>query len=108
CSPDAEQDSLRAPDDSTATMSSDLVRVVNVSTIEIEAEPFNDYLNVVGTVQASEDISLASEASGRIIEMNVRRGSNVAKGAPIAKIDDASLRLEVQRAKAQAENAREN
>jgi len=65
-------------------------------------------LNVVGTVRASEDINLAAEVSGRILEMNVRRGSTVAKGAPIAKIDDAMFKLEVQRAKAQAENAREN
>jgi len=108
CSADADQANQSTQSDSTATLSSDLVRVVNVSTMSIKTEPFNDYLNVVGTVRASEDINLASEVSGRILEMLVRRGSSVAKGAPVAKIDDAILKLEVQRAKAQAENAREN
>lgn len=91
-----------------AVAAQEQVRVVNVESFQIEPEPFQDYLNVVGTVKASEDINLAAEASGRIVEMKVRRGSRVAKGAPIAKIDDAPLVLEVARVRAQNENAREN
>jgi membrane fusion protein, multidrug efflux system len=84
------------------------VRVVNVESMIIEAEPFQDFLSVIGTVKASEDINLAAEGSGRIVEMKVRRGSRVAKGAPIAKIDDEQIVLELSRARAQYENAREN
>jgi membrane fusion protein, multidrug efflux system len=91
-----------------ATLTQDQIRVVNVESILIEAEPFQDFLNVIGTVKASEDINLAAEGSGRIVEMRVRRGSRVAKGAPIAKIDDAQIVLEVSRLRAQNENAREN
>jgi len=91
-----------------ATLAQEQVRVVNVESTLIEAEPFQDFLNVIGTVKASEDINLAAEGSGRIVEMKVRRGSRVAKGAPIAKIDDAQIVLEVARLRAQNENAREN
>lgn len=91
-----------------ASLAQDQVRVVNVESMIIESVPFQDYLNVIGTVRASEDINLAAEGSGRIVEMMVRRGSRVAKGAPIAKIDDAQILLEVARLRAQNENAREN
>lgn len=96
--------------DATATSAADSgqVRIVNVNAVEVQPEPFSNYLNVVGTVKASEDISLAAEASGRITQILVKRGARVAKGAPIAKIDDAMLQLEVLRARAQAENAKEN
>ncbi len=93
---------------SDAALVQESVRVVNVESMTITAEPFQDFLNVIGTVKASEDINLAAEGSGRIIEMKVRRGSRVAKGAPIAKIDDAQIVLEVERLRAQNENAREN
>lgn len=91
-----------------STAAQEQVRVVNVESVKIETEPFQDFLNVVGTVKASEDINLAAEGSGRIIEMKVRRGSRVAKGAPIAKIDDEQIVLELARVRAQNENAREN
>jgi membrane fusion protein, multidrug efflux system len=91
-----------------ATLAQEQVRIVNVESMVIEAEPFQDFLNVIGTVRASEDINLAAEGSGRIVEMKVRRGSRVVKGAPVAKIDDEILVLEVARLRAQNENAREN
>lgn len=104
CSGEAAQN---AETNSTAA-AQEQVRVVNVESIQIQPEPFQDFLNVVGTIKASEDINLAAEGSGRIVEMMVRRGSRVAKGAPIAKIDDEQIVLEVTRLKAQNENAREN
>ncbi len=104
CSDDAAQ--VETGND--AALIQEQVRIVNVESMKIEAEPFQDFLSVIGTVKASEDINLAAEGSGRIIEMKVRRGSRVAKGAPIAKIDDAQILLEVSRLRAQNENAREN
>ena len=92
----------------SATLAQDQVRIVNVESMVIVAEPFQDFLNVIGTVKASEDINLAADGSGRIVEMKVKRGSRVAKGAPIAKIDDEMIVLEVSRLRAQNENAREN
>jgi RND family efflux transporter MFP subunit len=92
----------------SATLAQDQVRIVNVESMVIVAEPFQDFLNVIGTVKASEDINLAADGNGRIVEMMVKRGSRVAKGAPIAKIDDEMIVLEVSRLRAQNENAREN
>jgi RND family efflux transporter MFP subunit len=94
--------------DASLTVQSSQVRVVNVEAITIQSEPFQDYLNLVGTVKASEDISLSAEVSGRITQLLVSRGTRVPKGAPIAKIDDQILTLERDRAKAQHENAKEN
>lgn len=91
-----------------AAADSGQVRIVNVNALEIQPEPFSDYLNVIATVKASEDINLAAEANGRITQILVKRGARVAKGAPIAKVDDEMLKLEITRARAQAENAKEN
>ena len=96
------------PDTSPTAAVTDQIRVVNVESTIIKTEPFQDFLNVIGTVRASEDINLASEVSGRIVDLMVRRGSRVSKGAPIAKVDDAQIVLEVARARAQHENAKEN
>lgn len=101
-------ESSETTNNATPTNESSQVRVVNVEAISIKLEPFQDYLNLIGTVKASEDISLAAEVSGRITQLLVSRGTRVTKGAPIARIDDQILTLERDRAKAQHENAKEN
>jgi len=101
-------DSSETSTDLATTNSSSQVRVVNVQTETVKTEPFEDYLNLIGSVRASEDILLSAEASGRITQLLVSRGSKVSKGSPIAKIDDQILILERDRARAQHENAKEN
>jgi membrane fusion protein, multidrug efflux system len=101
-------ESTESGNQATPTNASTQVRVVNVQSLVVKAEPFEDYLNLIGSVKASEDISLAAETSGRITQLFVSRGTRLSKGAPIAKIDDQIVSLERDRARAQHENAKEN
>lgn len=53
------------------------------------------------TVVARDEAQLATEVGARIVAMPVREGESVAKGAELLRLDDASYRLELQRAQAQ-------
>lgn len=52
-------------------------------------------------VVAAEEARLAAELGARIVAMPVRAGEAVARGTELVRLDDASYRLELQRAQAQ-------
>ena len=56
-----------------------------------------------GSVMANEYVELHPEISGRIVYLNVPEGGSVAKGAVIARINDADLQATLEKAKAQLE-----
>lgn len=53
------------------------------------------------TVVARDEAQLAAEVGARIVAMPVREGESVAQGTVLLRLDDASYRLELQRAHAQ-------
>lgn len=59
----------------------------------------NGNLELVGTAQASKEVSVASESSGKIVQVNFRMGDFVAKGKVLARIDDTYKRLAYENAK---------
>ncbi len=50
-----------------------------------------------GTTVANEEVSLQSEVSGRLLQLNISEGSYVKKGAIIAKIDDRDLLAQLKK-----------
>lgn len=85
----------------------DYVRVVNVEVRTLRPGPFTERIRVTGTVEANRDVGLAAEESGTISSIPAREGRPIRAGEAIARIDDAVLRAELDRAEAQAEVARE-
>lgn len=83
------------------------VRIVNVETEAVALTPFQEQIRLTGTIQANRDVVVSAEESGRITEIVVEKGSPVAAGDAILRIDDSLLRSQVQEARAQAELARE-
>lgn len=82
-------------------------RTVNVQ-VELTAErPFTEFVRAVGEVEADQDVTIAAEETGVIRALHVEKGEYVSAGQPIAKIDDAVLRAEADRASSEAELARE-
>ncbi len=75
----------------------EIVKTVNVSTKTIETDTFSSYLQVVGTVETTNDILISSEVSGRVVAYNVGIGQSVKKGDVILKIDDTKLKQEKNR-----------
>ncbi len=61
-----------------------------------------------GTVVPNEEVELKSEASGRLVKLNLREGSYVKKGQLIAKINDEDLTAQLKKLKYEAEFAAQN
>jgi membrane fusion protein (multidrug efflux system) len=83
-------------------------RSLNVSTTIVRPTVFVNTLSLVGTVKAGNDIRVSAEVSGMVTRVAVGKGQSFRKGDLILKIDDASLRQELEIAKANTETALEN
>lgn len=67
--------------------------------------PFQETLEVPGTLMAAESTEIHPESSGRIARLNLAEGQSVATGYLIAKIDDAELQAQLVKLQAQLEIA---
>lgn len=63
-------------------------------------ERVSDRFEAVGTVEASEAITVVSEIDGVVTRLPFHEGSAIVRGGLIAQLDDAQLRAEVERAEA--------
>lgn len=70
------------------------VSVINVSQREATYD-----LDLVGKTEANQEVIVASEASGKITEINFKLGDHVTKGAVLAKVDDRYKKLAVENAR---------
>lgn len=77
-------------------------RVINVVVQELGSSEFTEEIALTGTVGAARDVTLSAEEGGVVRELMVVKGSAVQPGQPIARIDDALLRPQVERARAEA------
>jgi membrane fusion protein (multidrug efflux system) len=59
-----------------------------------------DAILATGQVEAIQSAELRPEIEGRIVEIPMREGAEVAKGDPLFRIDDQELKAEVARAEA--------
>lgn len=82
-------------------------RTVSVEVTPVEAQSFTDFVQVVGTVEANRDVTVAAEESGPIRQLLVARGALVRAGQPIARIDDRLLRAQAEQAASEAALATE-
>ena len=85
-----------------------LVKTVNVELVEIKPENFSSYLRVIGTVEASDDITISAEVTGQLIDFYKKDGDPVKRGEVIAKIDDRKLQQESRRLQAVTKQSEEN
>lgn len=65
-----------------------------------------DAVYAPGTVTSSTETIVSSTAAGRVTAVPVSLGSVIAKGAVVARIDDAQARLQVEQAESQLTSAR--
>lgn len=66
-----------------------------------------DAIQATGQIESVQSIDLRPEVEGRIVEILVREGQLVSKGAPLFKVDDAELSAQVARAEAERNLARQ-
>jgi len=65
-----------------------------------------DAIAATGEIEAIQSIELRPEVSGRITDILVREGQEVADGTPLFKVDDAELKAQVAQAEADRQMAR--
>jgi membrane fusion protein (multidrug efflux system) len=72
-----------------------------------QRETVTDAINATGQIEAEQAIELRPDVEGRITEILVEEGRIVGRGAPLFRIDDAELRLQIARAEADRDLARQ-
>jgi membrane fusion protein (multidrug efflux system) len=71
------------------------------------ADTVVDAIVATGQIEAIQQIQLRPDVEGRIVDLLVQEGAMVEKGAPLVKIDDAELKAQVERARADFDLARQ-
>jgi membrane fusion protein, multidrug efflux system len=74
---------------------------VNVDVMLASTKHVNNEIEVSGNVLPFELVEIQPEISGRVVYLNVPDGKYVAKGATLAKINDAELQAQLQKSKSQ-------
>lgn len=90
-----------------AAESEQVGRLISVEVAAVEATAFTDFVQVVGQVQANQDVTISAEEAGPIRALLVSKGSFVRAGQPIARIDDSVLRAQAEQAASEAALASE-
>ena len=61
----------------------------------VKPEAFEQTISTVGTLRANESVTLVSELSRRLVKIQVKEGSEVAKDDLLFKLDDSDLLAEL-------------
>lgn len=69
---------------------------VLVETSKMELHTFENSMLFLGTFEPFRQNTISSDASGKIIKLNVQEGDQVSQGQVIAKVDDELLKLQIE------------
>ena len=78
---------------------------VEVDAIVIKPETFSYSTEASGTVIASEFVELKPEVSGRIVQLHINEGEQVAEGSLLAKLNDEDLQAQLRKYQSQQDIA---
>lgn len=77
-----------------------------VNVISPTMDVVTDSVSAVGSLRAQDQISLTTELSGRVVELNLNAGNRVARGELLLRLDDRQARADRQVAEAMLADAR--
>ena len=80
-------------------------RVISVNAMVADTETFGEKRTYVGTIEASEAITLSFEAGGNVKDVFVKVGDNVHAGQLLARLDKTSVQSSYDAAKSTLEQA---
>ena len=72
---------------------------VSVTVATAELKETSGMLQLVGTAEPCKEVTVASETSGKIVQLNFKMGDFVNQGTILAKVDDTYKRLAYENAK---------
>lgn len=79
-----------------------------VNTETVENRDITESVTASGKIYAEEEVKISSDVSGEIVQLNVKEGQYVQKGALLAKIQPETYQAIVDQAEAQYNNAMAN
>ncbi|MDO7173370.1 efflux RND transporter periplasmic adaptor subunit [Mariniflexile sp. AS56] len=77
-----------------------------VTTVSVQSEKFDHYLELQGNVQTKQNLVIYPEMGGILTRVYVKEGQNVTKGQLLATIDDGGLSQQVAQLQIQADLAK--
>ena len=80
---------------------------VPVEVVLARTDTVVDAITATGQVEPIQSIQLRPEVDGRLVEILVREGTEVAQGRPLFKVDDGELKAQVARAQADRDLAQQ-
>jgi membrane fusion protein, multidrug efflux system len=80
--------------------------VARVDGYVVKTEPFQEDLEVPGSIIANEVAEIHPEVSGRLVYLNVKEGSYVGRGTVLAKLYDGDLQAQLKKVMVQLELAK--
>lgn len=80
---------------------------INVSAVIAQAQKLENILFASGTVMANEEVALRPEVAGKLVAVYFKEGSQVQKGALLAKINDADLQAQLRKLQLQLKLGKE-
>ncbi len=64
---------------------------VQVVLHELKTQKFEHFIDVTGSVEADQEVNVSPEASGKILEITVKEGQRVRKGAVLAVLNSETI-----------------
>jgi membrane fusion protein, multidrug efflux system len=90
----------KAPPPAPASKPIPTAEPISITTAKAEMRKMPRYLRVTGQLIAARDARVASDGSGKALEVPVERGSLVKKGDVLVKLDDRTAALSLREAEA--------
>lgn len=72
-----------------------------VTTLKVEAQPFNHFLELQGNVMTKQNVLIYPEMNGTLQKVYVKEGQSVKKGQLLATIDDGGMSSQLTQLKTQ-------
>ncbi|CAN5477225.1 efflux RND transporter periplasmic adaptor subunit [soil metagenome] len=76
----------------------DYSKAVPVNVTDVSVKEIDNKLSIIGTINASKEVTVGAETIGRVTAVSFSEGQFVSKGRILASIDSESKRLNIQNA----------
>ena len=86
----------------------DMDAAVLVEAVNPEVHTFESAFNYLGTFEPYRQNLIGSDASGKVIKINVEEGDRITQGQVIAKVDDDLLQLQLESAEVNIEGQKKD
>lgn len=85
----------------TTTSTQQQQQLIVADALIVSTQPLSADIEIPGTIMAGETTEIHPEISGRVVQLNVREGTFVGKGALLAKLYDGDLQAQLRKLEVQ-------